>query len=146
MVLQTGASEAEHLLSIAKDSYTSSDKDVADVTSSRTTCEETSCLKKKFENIEENGQLVNMKDLKNCTNRSGINNIEESEISVSKSTDTPQTVSHDENNQLLSKKKSMTFSETETKTYNGITENDDSVDTEEDEESVQFLPDENRKV
>jgi hypothetical protein len=30
MVLQTGASEAEHLLSIAKDSYTSSDKDVAD--------------------------------------------------------------------------------------------------------------------
>jgi hypothetical protein len=59
MVLQTGASEAEHLLSIAKDSYTSSDKDVADVTSSRTTCEETSCLKKKFENIEENGQLVN---------------------------------------------------------------------------------------
>jgi hypothetical protein len=146
MVLQTGASEAEHLLSIAKDSYTSSDKDVADVTSSQTTCEETSCLKKKFENIEENGQLVNMKDLTNCTNRSGINNIEESEISVSKSTDTPQTVSHDENNQSLSQKKSMTFSETEAKTYNGITENDDSVDTEEDEESVQFLPDENRQV
>jgi hypothetical protein len=58
---------------------------------------------------------------------------------VSKSTDTPQTVSHDENNQSLSQKKSMTFSETETKTYNGITENDDSVDTEEDEENVQFL-------
>jgi len=140
MVQQTGASEAEHLLSIAKDSYTSFDKDAADVTSSRTTCEETSRLKKKFER-----QLVNMKDLTNCTNRSGINNIEESEISVSKSTDTPRTASHDENNQSLSQKKSMTFSETETKTYNGITENDDSVDTEEDEESVQFLPDENRQ-
>lgn len=144
MVQQTGASEAEHLLSIAKDSYASLDKDAADVTSSRTTCEETSRLKKKFENIEDNGQLVNMKDLTNCTNRSGINNIEDSDISVSKSTDTPQTVSHDENNQSLSPKKSMTFSETETKTYNGITENDDLEDTEEDEENVQFLPDENR--
>lgn len=147
MVLQTGASEAEHLLSIAKDSYTSSGKDVTDVTSSRTTCEETSSLKKKFENIEENGQLINMKDLTNCTNRSGINSIEKSEIStsMSKSMDTPQTLSHDENNQSPSPKKSMTFSETETKTYNGITENDNLEDTEEDEENVKFLPDEDHQ-